>query len=103
MRPSEEAEMRSGAMSRDAPARPAIHSRLSFSRLSSNSRAALSCGMWRPIPDQPVNFSRRGPAQKLLPQGLVAEHLRELGEDLQMHVGCLLRHEQYEDQVHGLA
>src|SRR4051812_23127255 len=36
-------------------------------------------------------------------QSLVAEHLRELGENLQVLFGRLLRNEQHEDQRHRMA
>src|SRR5690606_36430109 len=101
--PSGELEMRSGAILRAPPARPATHSSWSFSRLTSNSRAALRCGMGSPFADQPMDFVHVAFGEQLVAQRLVAEHLRQLGKDLQVQVGGLFGNQEDEDQVHRLA
>src|SRR5574341_1636222 len=85
------------------PARPATHSSFSFPRLSSNNRAMLTCAMGLPVGDQLVHFGGGGGAAHPLAERLVAEHLRQLGQDLQVPVGGAVGHEQHEDQLHRLA
>src|SRR5438270_6347927 len=79
------------------PARPPIHVSFSFSRLSSNNRATLSCGMRLPVSNEAMQLGRIGRVEELLAEGFFAEHLSELGKDLQMHVRRAVRHEQHED------
>src|SRR6185503_2446612 len=73
-----------------APSRPVIQASASASRLSSCSRATLTCGIRLPCADQLVEVSRVGRGEHRFPQRAVAEHLRELGEDLQVLLGGLL-------------
>src|SRR5689334_13066354 len=84
------------------PLRPATHSSFSFSRLSSNSLAMLTCGMGRPVSYQLVQLGGAGRGKQLVPENPVAEHLRELGQDLQVGVGRAVGHQQHEDQVDRL-
>src|SRR5437016_10368143 len=66
------------------PSRPAIQASDNASRLSSCSRATLTCSIRLPRRDQLVKGTGvRRPAHRLA-QRLVAEHLRELGKDLQV-------------------
>src|SRR5688500_3886757 len=85
------------------PSRPPTPASESASRLSSCSRATLTWSIGLPRRDQLVQ--RRGVARAAhrLAQRLVAEHLRELGEDLQVLLGRLLGHEQHEHQRHRVA
>src|SRR5688572_7862317 len=76
------------------PARPAAHASFSFSRLSSNNLAMLSCGMRLPLRNEAVQLGRGRRREELLAEGLLAEHLRELREDLQVHVGRAVGDEQ---------
>src|SRR5688572_13304747 len=85
------------------PAAPAAHVSFSFSRLSSNNRAMLSCGMRLPLRDETVQIGRCRCCEELLAERLLAEHLRELREDLEVHVGGPVRHEQHEDDAHVLS
>src|SRR5512134_795898 len=85
------------------PLRPATHSSFSFSRLSSNNRAMLTCAMGLPVGDQLVHLCSGGRSPHPLAEWLVAEHLRQLGEYLQVHVGGAVRHQQHEDELHRLA
>src|SRR5919109_2024248 len=80
------------------PSRPAIQASASASRVSSCSRATLTCSIRLPGGDELVQGGRVGRPAHGFAQGLVAEHLRELGEDLQMLLGGLLRDEQHEHQ-----
>src|SRR6185436_6009471 len=86
-----------------APSRPATQASESASRLSSCSRATLTCGIRLPCGDQLVEVGGVGRAQHRFAQRAVAEHLRQLGEDLQVLLGRLLRHQQHEGEAHRLA
>src|SRR5687768_7467090 len=103
IRPLEESFVSSLLSSFSAPLRPATHSSRSFSRLSSNNRAMLTCGMRLPLADQLDHRGRGRTREQSFPERLVAEHLRELREDLQMQIGGAIRHQQHEDQIHRLA
>src|SRR5678815_3403516 len=83
--------------------RPAIQASESASRLSSCSRATLTCGIRLPCGDQLVEVGGVGRAQHRFAQHPVAEHLRQLGEDLQVLLGGLLRNEQDEGEAYRLA
>src|SRR6185436_15008606 len=85
------------------PSRPAIHARRSFSRLSSNSCATLICGMRLPFGDRLVHGWGGFDFQQLLAECLIAEHLREFAQYLQVQIGRPLRHQQHENKVHRLA
>src|SRR5688500_13466008 len=102
MSPFEEPLMSSLSRSLPPPARPPAHASFSFSRLSSNNRAMLSRGMRLPLRDEAMQLGRRRRRDELLAEGLVAEHLRELREYLQMLVGRPVGHEQHEDEAHVL-
>src|SRR5438067_8850877 len=80
------------------PSRPATQASESASRLSSCSRATLTCSIRLPGGDELVERLRVGGGAHGLAQRAVAEHLRELGEDLQVLLGRLLRHEEHEHQ-----
>src|SRR5215510_14680363 len=86
-------------MTAPPPALPRIQESRSRSRLSSWSRATLVCNIRLPRGDVLVERGRVRRGGKALPQIAVAEHLRELGQDLEMLLGRLLRHEEHEDQV----
>src|SRR5688572_2324031 len=83
--------------------RPATQASESASRLSSCSRATLTWSIGLPRGDQLMQRARVGRPRHLLAQRLVAEHLRELGEDLQVLLGRLLGHQQHEHQRHRAA
>src|SRR5688500_16241016 len=85
------------------PPVPAVHVSLSFSRLSSNSRAMLGSGMVLPLRDEPVQLGCVRRREQLLPERLLAEHLRELGKNLKVHVCRAVRHEQHENDAHVLS
>src|SRR4029079_3551980 len=85
------------------PSRPATHARDSASRLSSCSRATLTCSIRMPGGDQLVERFGVRRARQQLAQRLVGEHLGQLGEDLQVLLGGLFRHEQHEDEVDRVA
>src|ERR1044071_5037245 len=85
------------------PSRPAIQASDSASRLSSCSRATLTCGIRLPDGDQLMELGGVGRGEHRFAQGPVAEHLRQLREDLQVLLGGLLRHEQDEGEAHRLA
>src|SRR3954470_13123953 len=70
--------------------RPAIHASESGSRLSSCSRATLSCSIRFPCDDELVELGGVSGASHRLAQRPIAEHLRQLGEDLQVLLGGLL-------------
>src|SRR5690349_9118380 len=72
--------------------RPATHPSESASRLSSCSRATSTWSIRLPCGDELVQGRRVGRANHRFAQRLVAEHLGELGEDLQVLVGRLLGH-----------
>src|SRR2546427_10897790 len=85
------------------PSRPAIQASDNASRLSSCSRATLTCSIRLPRRDQLVKGTGvRRPAHRLA-QRLVAEHLRELGKDLQVLLGRLFGNQQHEYQADGIA
>src|SRR5262245_36324722 len=73
-----------------ALSRPATQASASASRLSSCSRATSTCSIRSPGGDQVVQRGRVGGAAHGFAQLLVAEHLRELGQDLQVLLGGLL-------------
>src|SRR3974390_272080 len=87
----------------EPPALPPIQASLSCSRLSSYSCATLICNMRLPGCDVLVNRARVGVAGECRAQVAVAQHLRELGEHLQVLLGRVLRHEEQENQADGLA
>src|SRR5688500_19232595 len=80
------------------PSRPATHARDSASRLSSCSRATLTCSIRLPCGNQLVERFGVGGARQQLAQRLVGKHLRQLGEDLQVLLGGLLGHEQRSEE-----
>src|SRR5882762_7178560 len=75
----------------------------SFSRLSSYSCATLICNMRLPGGDVLVKRARIGVGRKFLAQLTVAQHLCKLGQDAQVLLGRLFRHQQQEHQTDGLA
>src|SRR5678816_2125208 len=83
--------------------RPAIQASESASRLSSCSRATLTCGIRLPCGDQLVEMGGVGGGEHRLAEAAIAEHLRQLGEDLQVLLGRLLRHQQDEGEAYRLA
>src|ERR671914_906121 len=85
------------------PSRPAIQTSASASRVSSCSRATLTCSIRLPSSDELVQGGRVGSAGHGFAQRLVAEHLRELREDLQVLLGGLLGHEEHEHQGYRVA
>src|SRR3954468_12822416 len=85
------------------PSRPAIHARRSFSRLSSNSCATLICGMRLPFGNRLVHGFGGRRIQHLLAKRMVAEHLCKFAQYLQVQVGGAFGHQQYENQIDGLA
>src|SRR5687767_14212946 len=85
------------------PSRPAIQASASASRLSSCSRATLTCSIRLPSGDEMVQGGRVGGAAHGFAQRLVAEHLSELGEDLQVLLGRLFGHQEHENQGHRVA
>src|SRR3954465_8426711 len=85
------------------PSRPATQASDSASRLSSCSRATSTCCIRPPGGDQRVQGGRVvGPAHRFA-QRLVAEHLRELREHLQVLLSRLLRNEQHERKADRVA
>src|SRR5262245_11628653 len=95
--PWEESRVRSLFSSRAPPLRPPTHSSLSFSRFSSNNLAMLTRGMRLPVGYQLMQLRGAAGCEQALAERFVAEHLRQLGEDLQVHVGCTVGHQQHED------
>src|SRR5258707_2329319 len=85
------------------PAFPPIQASPSFSRLSSYSCATLICNMRLPGGDVLMQRARIGVGREFLAQLAVAQHLCELGQDAQVLLGRLFRHQQQEDQTDGLA
>src|ERR671919_2401789 len=75
------------------PSRPATQASASASRLSSCSRATLTCSIRLPCGDELVEGVGVGGAAHGLAQRLVGEHLRELRQDLQVLLGGFLGHE----------
>src|SRR5262245_30082145 len=86
-----------------APSRPATQASESASRLSSCSRATLTCGIRVPGGDELRKVRGGGRGEHRLAQRPVAEHLRQLREDLQVLLGGLLRYQQDEGERHRLA
>src|SRR5207248_7002430 len=66
------------------PSRPATQASESASRLSSCSRATLTCSIRLPGGDELVERLPVGGGAHGFAERAVAEHLRELGEDLQV-------------------
>src|SRR5262245_35076131 len=93
----------SARMTAPPPDFPPIQASSSFSAASSYSRATLVCNIRLPRGDELVEGGGVGDRGEALAQLPVAEHLRQLAEDLEMLLGRLLRHEQHEDQVHRAA
>src|SRR5262245_15234744 len=85
------------------PSRPATHASESASRLSSCSRATLTCGIRLPCGDELMEVRGVWRGEHRLAQRAVAEHLRELREDLQVLLGRLFRYQQDEGEAHRLA
>src|SRR5437763_7885356 len=83
--------------------RPASHASDNAWRLSSCSRATSTCSIRLPCRDQLVQGGGVGGLAHRLAQPLVAEHLRQLGEDLQVLFRRLLGHQQNEDQADRVA
>src|SRR5258708_27933856 len=83
------------------PSRPATQASDSASRLSSCSRATLTCSIRLPCGDQLVERGGVGRLRHRLALRLVGEHLRQIGEDLQVILGGLLRHLQHVYHLHG--
>src|SRR5581483_169137 len=80
------------------PSRPATQASESASRLSSCSRATLTCSIRLPVGDELVERRRVGGGAHGVAQRAIAEHLRELGKDLQVLLGRLFGHEEHEDE-----
>src|SRR5437879_10687364 len=94
--PISEAALAASRRTAVPPSRPAIQASDNASRLSSCSRATLTCSIRLPRGDQLVKGTGvRRPAHRLA-QRLVAEHLRELGKDLQVLLGRLFGNQQHE-------
>src|SRR5437879_13893642 len=89
--PTREAALAAPRRTAVPPSRPAIQASDVAARLSSCSRATVTCSIRLPRRDQLVKGPGvRRPAHRLA-QRLVAEHLRELGKDLQVLLGRLDR------------
>src|SRR5437762_1464272 len=101
--PRPSTSMKTPCRSAVPPSRPAIQASDNASRLSSCSRATLTCSIRLPRRDQLVKGTGvRRPAHRLA-QRLVAEHLRELGKDLQVLLGRLFGNQQHEYQADRIA
>src|SRR5213593_1276270 len=85
------------------PAFPPIQANPSLSQLSSYSCATLICNMRLPGGDVLMKRARVGIGRKFLAQVTVAQHLRELGQDTQVLLGRLFRHQQQEHETDGFA
>src|SRR5688572_20596454 len=96
--PMSEAALAASRRTAVPPSRPATQASASASRVSSCSRATLTCSIRLPSSDELVQSGRVGGAAHGFAQNLVAEHLRKLGENLQVLLGGLLGHEQHEDE-----
>src|SRR5262245_9560851 len=94
------AEAAASRRTAEALSRPATQASASASRLSSCSRATSTCSIRSPRGDQVVQRGRVGGPAHGFAQLLVAEHLRELGEDLQVLLGGLLGNQQHEGEAH---
>src|SRR5262245_15122348 len=103
IRPLDESLVSSLLSSLHPPLRPAIHSSRSFSRLSSNNRAMLTCGMRLPLADELVHRRGSGARQQSLPKRFVAEHLCQFRENLQVQIGGAIGYQQHEYEAHRLA
>src|SRR5476651_666784 len=86
-----------------SPPRPLTQLKPSFAALASYSRAMLVCSIGLPCADVLVQDARVICAGQLLAQFLVGKHLRQFGQNLQVLLGGLLRHQQDEQQVDRLA
>src|SRR5713101_2145796 len=85
------------------PVFPPIQANPSLSRLSSYSCATLICNMRLPGGDVLMKRPRVGIGGESLAQLAVAQHLCELGQDAQVLLGRLFRHQQQEHEADGLA
>src|SRR5258708_33784417 len=85
------------------PAFPPIQASPRFSRVSSYSWATLICKMRLPGRDVLMKRARIGVGREFLAQLAVAQHLCELGQDAQVLLGRLFRHQQQEHEADGLA
>src|SRR5687767_3627792 len=85
------------------PSRPATQASESASRLSSCSRATLTCSIRLPCGDELVEGGGVARAAHCLAQRLVGKHLRQLRQDLQVLLGGFLGDQQHEHQAHGRA
>src|SRR5258708_2164385 len=85
------------------PAFPPIQASPSFSRLSSYSCATLICNMRLPGRDVLMKRARIGVGREFLGEVGVAEPLWELGQDAQVLLGRLFRHQQQEHEADGFA
>src|SRR5512145_27471 len=81
------------------PSRPATHARASASRLSSCSRATLTCSIRLPARNQLVQGCGVGRPAHRFAQRLVGEHLGQLRQDLQVLLGRLFGHQKHEHQA----
>src|SRR5436190_1663708 len=90
------------------PSRPAIQRSCRRSWLSATSRSTLTCrrcvsadtsGHGDPAAYRIPRRRRVGRGGKTLAERALAEHLRELGEQLEVLLGRVLRHEQHEHLV----
>src|SRR5437879_90911 len=85
------------------PVFPPVQANPSLSRVSSYSCATLICNMRLPGADVLMKRARIGVGRKFLAQLTVAQHLCELGQDAQVLLGRLFRHQQEEHETDGLA
>src|SRR5258706_11544247 len=85
------------------PAFPPIQASPSLSWLSSYSCATLICNMRLPGRDVLMKRARIGVGREFLAQLAVAQHLSEFGQDAQVLLGRLFRHQQQEHEADGLA
>src|SRR5207302_8506877 len=101
--PISEAALAASRRTAVPPSRPAIQASDSASRLSSCSRATLTCSIRLPRRDQLMKGTGvRRPAHRLA-QRFVAEHLRQLGKDPQVLLGRLFANQQHEYQANRTA
>src|SRR5437763_17103778 len=101
--PISEAALAASRRTAVPPSRPAIQASDSASRLSSCSRATLTCSIRLPCGDQLVERRGIGRARHRFAQRLVAEHLRELGKNLRGLLGGLLGIQQHKTRIDGIA
>src|SRR5690349_16485944 len=85
------------------PARPATQASESASRLSSCNCATLTCSIRLPCGNDLVERRRVRRLRQGLAQRAIAEHLRQLGKDLEVPFGGVLRNEQREHEAYRLA